>query len=71
MNNHFTFHLAVGLVYFYFFWFGNLVVRAHTIKCGEVRCLGFEPDTCINYAMSLPTELSSRDNLDGLFQEDR
>ena len=26
-----------------FFWSSSLVVRAHTIKCGEMGCLGFEP----------------------------
>ena len=30
-----------------FFWSSSLVVRAHTIKCGEMGCPGFEPDSCI------------------------
>jgi len=34
--------------------------RARTIKCGEVGCPEFEPGPCINYATSLPTELTSR-----------
>jgi len=43
------------------FFFLGLVARAHTIKCGEVGCPGFELDPYINYTMSLPIELSSRD----------
>ena len=45
---------------FFFCWSNSLVAKAHTIKYGEVGCPGFEPRPCINYAMSLPTELSSR-----------
>ena len=38
----------------------SLVVRDYTIKCEEeVGCLEFKPRPCINYAMSLPIELSS------------
>jgi len=35
------------------------VARTQTIKCGEVECLGSNLNPCINYAMSLSTELSS------------
>ena len=39
------------------------MARAHTIKCGELRCPDLNPGSYINYAMSLPTELSSRGQL--------
>ena len=45
----------------FFFWFNRLVAGAHTIKCEKVECHGSNSDPCINFAMSLPTELSSRE----------
>jgi len=32
---------------------------AYTFKYGEIECLSFEPNSYVNYAISLPIELNS------------
>jgi len=36
------------------FWSSSLVARTHTIKCGEVECLRFEPQT-LHKLFNVPT----------------
>ena len=44
----------------FFFLSNNLMVRVHTIKCGEVSVWSSDLKPCINYAMSLQIELNLR-----------